>query len=126
MQFSTTTLTLFLTALASLSTTQARIGRSLSDNDETCGGQGFPIDESKKHTCPTGRIRCYNEDFGGFCYPRITEEWCNQTCRDYCTDEVPRWVMSVEDCMTNGIDLGTCMYPEGLDLPFPCSGNADD
>ena len=90
-----------------------------------CPDNAVPIAQTERHMCPTGRTRCYTCDFGSFCYPRITEEWCNQTCRDYCTDEVPRWVMSVEDCMTKGI-VGGCMYPEGLELQIPCKDNADD
>ena len=142
MQFSTTTLTLFLTALASLSTTQARIGQThFTDNrmmveeatlsnpgrflNDGCPGGDEPAQHQHgRHQCP-GRIRCWNLDFGGYCYPRIEEEECNQICRDYCTDEVPRWVMSVEDCMTKGI-VGGCMYPEGLELQIPCKDNADD
>ena len=45
MQFSTTTLTLFLTALASLSTTQARIGQTYSDHKCLMGGCGGPVEE---------------------------------------------------------------------------------
>ena len=128
MQFSTTTLTLFLTALASpLSTTQAHIGQThFTDNRmmvEANGCPGRPV--LYPNTCPAGQIRCWDEDIGDYCYPpHIEEEECNQICRDYCIMEIPLSIMSLEVCMTKW--NGGCMYPEGLDLPTPCKDNADD
>ena len=129
MKFSTTTLTLFLTALASpLSTTQARIGQTHStDNrmmlEDICSSITVEYNclMSSEDDGAGGYVNCdwtYSSLLErDACHPK-NEEQCNLTCGDYCDNEVhPQSAAAALTCFHG------CMYPLGLNLPTPCHGN---